>query len=105
MLYRSLAERYSVLVRLDGPKHQTFITYDARLRLFGKGWPHRRHNVEEFSAAGFFYTGMGLTITLVQTVLLHYTRIYLSLILLLLQVWLIKPNVFIVARFGEVVGF
>jgi hypothetical protein len=44
-----------------------------------KDWHHRRHNVEEFSAAGFFYTGMDLTITIVQIVLLHYTRISIYL--------------------------
>jgi hypothetical protein len=58
VLVRSLAERYRALVRWDGPKHPPFSTYDARLRSFGKGRPHHRHNLEEFSAAGFFYTGM-----------------------------------------------
>jgi hypothetical protein len=70
MLEHSLAERYRALVRWDGPKHPSLSTYDARLRSFDKGWPHRLHNAELFSAAVLFYTGMNLTITLVQTMLL-----------------------------------
>jgi hypothetical protein len=66
MLEHSLAERYRTLVRWEGPKQPAFNTYNARLRSFDKGWPHRHHNAELFCAAGFFYTGMDLTITIVQ---------------------------------------
>jgi hypothetical protein len=94
MLEHSLAERYRALVRWDGTKLPAFSTYSARVRSFYKGWPNRLRNVEEFSAAEFFYTGMDLPITPVSKsysfTLQHIT------ILLLLQVWMIKPEVFIV---------
>jgi hypothetical protein len=75
MLQHSLAERYRALVRWDGPKHPAFSTYNERLRSFEKGWPYRPHNAKLFSAAGLFYSGMDLTITLAQAMLLHYVCI------------------------------
>jgi hypothetical protein len=60
MLEHSLGEHYRSLVRWDGPKHPAFNTYNARLLSFDKAWPHQ--NVEVFSAAAFFYTGLNLTI-------------------------------------------
>jgi hypothetical protein len=78
MLEQSLAERYRALVRWDGPKHPAFNTYNARLRSFDKAWPH--HNAEEFSAAGFLYACIDLTITPVQKNVTHSTlRPYITI--------------------------
>ena len=62
VLERTLAGRYRMLVRWDGPRHRAFSTYSARLRSF-ETWPHQNQSAEAFSAAGFFYTGIDLCIS------------------------------------------
>ena len=63
-LERGRSRNYRMM-RWDGPRYPAFTNYESRLRSFQKrSWPHRRRSPGSFAAAGLFYTGTGLCISL-----------------------------------------
>ena len=64
-LERGRSRTYRMMTCWDGPRYPAFNRYESRLRSFQKrSWPHRRRSPGSFAAAGLFYTGTGLCISL-----------------------------------------
>ena len=64
-LERGRSRKYRMMTCWDGPRYPAFNRYESRLRSFQKrSWPHPRRSPGSFAAAGLFYTGTGLCISL-----------------------------------------
>ena len=64
-LERGRSRHYRMMTCWDGPRYPAFNRYESRLRSFQKrSWPHPRRSPGSFAAAGLFYTGTGLCISL-----------------------------------------
>ena len=71
-LERGRARTYRMMTCWDGPRYPAFNSYDSRLRSFAKRiWPHPESSPVSFAAAGLFYTGKDLCVSL-----LNHSHIY-----------------------------
>ena len=76
---RGLSRTYRMMKCWDGPQYPAFNRYEDRRRSFLKtSWPHTNLSPSSFAAAGFFYTGTDLCISLPYNVSTQYP-FYISL--------------------------
>ena len=64
-LERGRSRTYRMMTCWDGPRYPAFNSYASPLRFFEKrSWPHPKRSPGSFAAAGLFYTGTDLCISL-----------------------------------------
>ena len=64
-LERGRVHTFRMMTCCDGPLYPAFNSYDSRLRSFArKSWPHPKRSPGSFAAAGLFYTGKDLCVSL-----------------------------------------
>ena len=66
-LERGRARTYRIMTCWDGPRYPAFNSYDSGLCYFARrSWPHPKRSPVFFAAAGLFYTGKDLCLSLLD---------------------------------------
>ena len=68
-LERGRVRTYRMMICWDGPRYPAFNSYGSRLRSFAMtSWPHPKRSPGSFAAAGLFYTGKDLCVSLLKQI-------------------------------------